>query len=192
MKKLLFISILALLPFFASAQKIDYSTVDDFTGKTVIRTNWTRFEAKTPSSVKVGSRKIFNSYFMFRYEEGHVYLHVEWIGSVMTMKKGSEFQLKLKDGSVSTITAVDDFIANTDVYTAVNFFKSEDDIGSKNILHTVYEGDLSQLSELNLPEKLRISSVYGSEVFDIDSKNARRLAKAYKLISDEIKKSESK
>ena len=73
MKKLLFISILALLPFFASAQKIDYSTVDDFTGKTVIRTEWTNFDGKMQFDSKLGGRKLFGSQFMLRYEDDKIF-----------------------------------------------------------------------------------------------------------------------
>lgn len=186
MKKLLFISILALLPFLASAQKIDYRIIDDFTGKTVIRTEWTDFDAKVQFDSKLGGRKTFSSKFMLRYEDDKIFFHQKWIEGPKTVRKGSEIQLKLKDGRILNLIAIDDFVADTDVYTSLGSNYSQ------NIIHAVYEGDLSQLSELNLPEKLRISSVYGSEVFDIDSKNARRLVKAYKVISDEIKKSESK
>lgn len=186
MKKLLFISILALLPFFVSAQKIDYSTVDDFTGKTVIRTEWTNFDGKMQFDSKLGGRKLFGSQFMLRYEDDKMFFHLKWIEGPKMVKKGSVIQLKLKDGSVVNLKAIDDFIADTNVYT------SQGSGYSTNSLHIVYEGSMQGLSDLNLPEKLRISSVYGSEIFDIDSKNARRLAKAYKLILDEIKKSESK
>lgn len=186
MRKLLLIVILALLPLLAWAQKIEYSTVDDFTGKTVIRTEWTGFEAKTRIDLKLRGGKTLNAQFMLRYEDSKISFHLKWIEGPKTIKKGSEIQLKLKNSRILNLIAIDDFVADTDVYTSLN------NNYSQNIVHIIYEGDLSELSDMNLPEKIRISSVYGAQVFDIDSRNARRLAKAYKLIQDEIKKSESK
>lgn len=186
MKKILFTSILTLISFVASAQKIAYNAIDDFTGKSVIRTEWIGFEAKTPIDLKLRGGKTLNTQILLCYEDNKISFHLKWIESPKIVKKGSELQLKLKDGSILNLKAIDDFVADTNVYTSLNSNYS------RNIVHIVYEGDLSGLSDMNLPEKLRISSVYGSEVFDIDSRNARRIAKVYKMIQDEVKKSESR
>lgn len=182
MKKLLFLAILVLLPCIAIAQKIDSNLVDEFTGKSVIRTEWLGFDAKTQFDPKLKSKKTFHCEFMFRYEDGEIFLHIKWVDSTKTISKGLKFQLKLKDGSILTLEAIADFIADTRVSASWG--------DGYNLIHAVYQGAMDGMTDLNQPEKVRISTIYGADVFDIDSKNARRLTKAYKLIQDEIKKSE--
>lgn len=123
---------------------------------------------------------------MLRYEEEKIFIHVKWIRGVKTIDKGSVLQFMLKDGCVITLTSVGNFISETEVYTSLD--KTE----SRDIIRSVYEGDMRGMTDLNLPQRMKISTAYGSEIYEIDARNARRLAKAYKLIQDEIKKSESK
>jgi len=178
MKNVAILIILFLFPVVVSAQSIEDSGIDEFTGKTIIRTSWTSLGSKAIFP----SKNSLNLNFMLRYENEKVFLHLKWYRSLNYISKDSELLFKMKDGSIITLRATDNFWANVDVYTLL------DKNYSNNIIQVVYEGDLTALADSNLIDKIRINTIYGSKTLKLDEKNALKISKAYNLIVDYLEK----
>lgn len=176
MKKKTLVIILCLLPFVVSAQSIEYNEVDNFTGKPIICTSWTSLGTKAI----IPSKSSPNLGFILRYENERIFFHLTWNYGANTIRKGSELQLKMSNGSIITLQATEDFTAKTEVYTLL------DRTYSRSTMHAVYLGDLSALAN-NVIERIRLSTMYGSIVLELNTKNANKILKAYKLIMDELK-----
>lgn len=177
MRNLILFLAVFVLPLATLAQTIEKSEVNPVTGKVLAYTSWTDLGAKsvfTPENFQ----KIL---FMFKYEDEKVFIHFKWYGKVNLLEKDSELLFKMSDGSVTTLRATHDFIAYVDVYTSL------DKAHSQSIMHAVYEGDLSALTNDNLIENIQFKTIYGTQIYELNKKNAQKVLKAYKLILDEIK-----
>jgi len=162
-----------LLPFIVLAQSIENENVDPFTGDSIVVTSWTNVDVKSILPLKKYSR----FYFMLIREGEKVFFHIKiYDGKINKINKDSKLQFKMKDNSLITLDAADTFIAETEVYTALE--KSY----SRNVMHAVYVGDLSLLVDGNYIEKIRLNISWGSFIFELNEKNAKKINKAYKLI----------
>lgn len=173
MKKLVFLMTTCLFPLFISAQSIENNGINPFTGDSLYITSWSGIDVKSLFPYKGNS-----SYkFMLRKENKAVYFHLKLYNSnINRIDKDSKLQFKMSDGSLITLIAIDNFTANTDVYTHL------DNSYSRNIIHAVYIGDLSGMVKNNLVEKISVDTAWGALISEINEKNAKKVAKASNLI----------
>ncbi|MDU1892432.1 MAG: hypothetical protein E6767_17245 [Dysgonomonas sp.] len=175
MKKIVFFITLYLLPLFIGAQSVENKEINPFTGGSISATSWSNIDGKYLLPNKGNS----TFYFMLRKEDNTVFFHLKiYNRNINRINKDSQLQLKMRDGSLITLTAIDTFIANTDVYTNLG------DSYSRNIIHVVYRGDLSGLIGNNLIERISIDTIWGVLISELNEKNAKKVNKAYNLIME--------
>lgn len=167
--------LLCLFPFIISAQSIEDSKIDEFTGNPVIITSWTSLGTKAI----IPTKNTPSLEFMLRYENGKMFFHLKWNNGINTITKDSELQFMM-DNSIIHLRATEDFNAKVSVYTSL------DKTYSLSTMHAVYLGDLSALAS-NVVNKMRLSTIYGSIVLELNTKNANKISKAYNLIMNELK-----
>jgi len=178
MKSPVIIIILFLMPLFASAQSIEKSGIDEFTGKPVVYTSWAELKSKGIFPAK----KSVSMKFMLRYVDGKVFFCLIWNESINRIKKDSELLLKTGKGPIITLRAVDDFSAYINVYSYL------DHTYTRYSMQAMYEGDFPILEDNDFVDKIRLNTIYGPRDFELNVNNVQSIPKAYKLIDEEIKK----
>lgn len=158
-----------------SAQSIEDSGVDPFTGKTIVHTSWTGLGVKNILPTKDTP----NLDFKLTYEDDKEFLCLRWNNGINSVAKGSLLQLMMDDDSVITLSAVADFVSQSTVSTIV------DNTSSSRYIYIVYTGDLSALKNKSVT-KMRISTVFGARVVELNEKNSSKISKAYNLIMNEL------
>ncbi len=170
MKKILVLFATLLFSFCLSAQKIDQSVLNEFTNKPLISTSWSSFGFK----VLFDRRSFPNGEFSFSSENGTIYFHCRWWWGIAGIAKDSDLLMKLTDGRVVSLKATHDFYP----------------YGEKNQnLEAVYTGDCSLLGEDgNFVELVQVDTNHGVLLLDWNKKDADKIAKAYRLLQEEIAK----
>lgn len=180
MKKYLLISILALFTLALQAQKIEKNEIDDFTGDKKIMTNWERLNMGNGITGKN------HLYFRLLSNDGDCRLDLKWVtADRLRVDDDSKMLILQKDKSITEVRSLGDA-------------RAEKGGGSINIQMTAIEGiwltyigDFNFLSDDTNPvTKLRISTSEGYVDIELKDKNAKKLNKAYKLIEQELAKTE--
>lgn len=173
MRKLMCICVVFLVSMTAFAQKIEKSILDEFTNKPLIATSWTSFSSKVLYHTNYYS-SIYGDYFLFEVADGDIFFHQRWITGIDGIDKGAELLLKMTNGAVVTLHATH------------NFYTSREE---NTNLEAVYTGDFSALGIANnLVTQMRITTNHGVVLLKLNEKDARKIAKAYSLIQEEIGK----
>lgn len=173
MRKLMCICVVVLVSITTSAQKIEKSILDEFTNKPLIATSWTYIKPKVKFETNY-YRSIYGEYFLFDVNDGIIHYHQRWGAGVNGIAKDAQLLFKMTNGSVVTLRATEEFQA----------------YGEENEnFEAVYIGDFSELgSENNLIEQVKIATKYGILLLELNEKDAKKIAKAYSLIQEEIGK----
>jgi len=175
MKKIILFVTVCLFPLFISAQSIENNGVNPFTGDSICVTSWSNIAGESLFPYKEKS----NYSFMLRKVNNTIFFHLRLYSNsnnINKIDKDSKLQLKMRDGSLITLIAIDNFTANTYVYTYL------ENTNSSNIIHAVYTGDLSDMANNNLIEKIGIDTAWGAWISELNEKNAKKVTKAYNLI----------
>lgn len=173
MRKLICICVVVLVSITTSAQKIEKSILDEFTNKPLIATSWTNLSSKVLYHTNYYS-SIYGDYFLLEVADGDIFFHHRWFVGVDGIEKGAEMLLKMTDGSIVTLRATH------------NFYTSREE---NKKLEAVYTGDFSALGIANnLVTQMRITTNHGVILLKLNEKDAKKIAKAYSLVQEEIGK----
>ncbi len=163
-----FILFLAVLGICGSAysQKIVKNEKDDFTGRMITETSYTKFSDGFTCSL----RKVDSTFILqVSFNSGE---------TLYSMDENAEFMIKLQDGNIITLRNLE---AVTGEYTHFN-------VGNVNISHFLLQTKYL-ISETNLKllqankiEKVRFYTTDGYIERDVSEKNAKKLLKLFNLI----------
>jgi hypothetical protein len=184
MKKLILLTAL-LFPFLmSSAQKIEKSIIDDFTGNKVIYTSW----EKIKSNNITGRNQLLAR---FRYENNLQYFELKWITGESLGNQSGRFSvaddakllLKLSNGEVVTLKSIEYSIAQKGLGTTGLSFSA------LYGMHLKYIGDdISKLSGKEYVTKVRIYTTDGYVDIELKEKDSKKINELYAIFITEIEK----
>lgn len=173
MKRILSLALLSLFITVASAQKIESSIIDDFTGGKVIYTSWEKIRATSGKN---------NIYVRFRYENKTQFLHFKWITNEKTaIDEDAKIIFKLSNDNTVALNSLYSS-RSKDGDGAIGFWMS----GLEGIENT-YVGNFSDFAQNEFfGTKIRIYARKGYTDLDLKEKEAKKLNEIYMLLLKEI------
>lgn len=174
MRRSLF-SLLFIFPFFIlNAQKIEESKIDDFTGKQVIYTTWTKFYDGE------GANGLMSSEIRLRHEHNRNFMQIKIVTGtvVLTSKEGAKIDFKTDKGVFS--------FSNLRTETAGRgkglYGGNSPQLG----LTLQFTGDFDVFLESRV-EKIRYHFIEGYYDIEVPVANQKIFAKSFELLRNEIK-----